>query len=640
MQTDISNTTSQNFNAKSIEDVNLTLSFDLNTLDHLGVKLYYEIPSMLAELISNSWDADAHEITIRLNDLEDKSIIFSDDGEGMNFEELNDCYLKIGRNRRVETGESKTAEGRYILGKKGLGKLSVFGVGKVITVTSIKDNLLNSFEMNYEDIKNSNGTYNPKIIKYNEPTQLSKGTTICISEIQRKSPFDINSLAISLSSRFNVFCEDFKVNLIYNDSTTKSVTNSLYNDEITQFTWNIPSDFKDKLSDKEFNFLIENNINGSINTAEKPLITKKRGIILYSRGKLVQEPKAFNERANDHVFQYMFGSINVDFLDSDPSIDYTSTNRKYLVWDIDENNCLSELYDIISKMVSITSTDWKNKRKKCKEQDILDNFGTDVQSWVKELDEIEKPIASKLTNAILSNDNIDNQEALEYITGIQEMFDFKSFQNFAHKLDSLNMLGSENAIKLLNDWQLIESKEMAKIAIGRIKTIDQFEKYINENASETKVIQKFLEEFPWLLDSKMSKFEREVTFSNLLKRNYNDDFLPEKNRRIDFLCSNENGVIHIIELKRPNIKITIKEIQQITEYVEFINKQHPQSITKVIGYLISDNMNFEPGVPIMIKGLESQCIYVKSYSDLLKEARTYNSSFINAYNEIKEKKEH
>lgn len=51
-------------------------------------------------------------------------------------------------------------------------------------------------------------------------------------------------------------------------------------------------------------------------------------------------------------------------------------------------------------------------------------------------------------------------------------------------------------------------------------------------------------------------------------------------------------------------------------------------------------MNFEPGVPIMIKGLESQCIYVKSYSDLLKEARTYNSSFINAYNEIKEKKEH
>ncbi|NRT75516.1 hypothetical protein [Clostridium beijerinckii] len=82
------------------------------------------------------------------------------------------------------------------------------------------------------------------------------------------------------------------------------------------------------------------------------------------------------------------------------------------------------------------------------------------------------------------------------------MFNFKSFQNFAQELDSLSLLGSENAIKLLNDWQMIESKELAKVAIGRIKTIDQFEKYIKANASETKVIQKFLEEFPWLLDSK------------------------------------------------------------------------------------------------------------------------------------------
>lgn len=33
------------------------MSFDLNTLEHLGVKLYTQYAPMIAELVSNSWDA-------------------------------------------------------------------------------------------------------------------------------------------------------------------------------------------------------------------------------------------------------------------------------------------------------------------------------------------------------------------------------------------------------------------------------------------------------------------------------------------------------------------------------------------------------------------------------------------------------
>lgn len=76
----------------------------------------------------------------------------------------------------------------------------------------------------------------------------------------------------------------------------------------------------------------------------------------------------------------------------------------------------------------------------------------------------------------------------------------------------------------------------------------------------------------------MSKFEREITYTNLLKRNFADESdLPESNRRLDFLCTNSSGIIHIIELKRPNIKLKTKEIQQISEYVEFIESQFPQT---------------------------------------------------------------
>lgn len=197
----------------------------------------------------------------------------------------------------------------------------------------------------------------------------------------------------------------------------------------------------------------------------------------------------------------------------------------------------------------------------------------------------------------------------------------------------------EHAIKLLTDWNTIEAKEYAKIAIGRVKTIEQFEKFIQTNASERDVIQKFLEEFPWLLDAKMSKFEREITYTKLLKQKFNDEsILPESNRRLDFLCTNSAGVIHVIELKRPRIKLTMKEIQQICEYVEFIETQFPQTQGNVKGFLISDNMTYEPGANKYRKGLEKEGIFIKSYSDLLAEARRYNDDLYKMYEDISMKK--
>ena len=136
----------------------------------------------------------------------------------------------------------------------------------------------------------------------------------------------------------------------------------------------------------------------------------------------------------------------------------------------------------------------------------------------------------------------------------------------------------------------------------------------------------------------MAKFQREITFSKILKETYNDDYLPPSNRRIDFLCTNESGVIHIIELKRPSIKLTSKEITQIAEYVEFIKRKYPQNVDYVCGYLISDNMTFDPGVDTIRKGLESQNVFVKSYSDLLAEAKRYNNDVIELYSKIQEKK--
>ena len=97
----------------------LELKFDPNTIEHLGVSLYSQLPSVLAELISNSWDADANAIDISFIDKEgNKEIHLSDDGEGMTLSELNDNYLVIGRNRRKVKKTSKTSSGRKVIREK------------------------------------------------------------------------------------------------------------------------------------------------------------------------------------------------------------------------------------------------------------------------------------------------------------------------------------------------------------------------------------------------------------------------------------------------------------------------------------------------------------------------------------------
>jgi HSP90 family molecular chaperone len=117
----------------------LILKFDPNTIQHLGISLYSQLPSVLSELISNSWDADADNIRLDFFDNNNnKEIVYRDDGIGMDFDELNEKYLLIGRNRRFSESEI-TQKGRKVIGKKGLGKLSIFGICDEIQVKTIKD---------------------------------------------------------------------------------------------------------------------------------------------------------------------------------------------------------------------------------------------------------------------------------------------------------------------------------------------------------------------------------------------------------------------------------------------------------------------------------------------------------------------
>ena len=109
--------------------MSLSLKFDPKTIQHLGVKMYSTLPPALAELISNSYDADSSQVSIEFFEQNGtpKAITIIDNGTGMSLFDIQNKFLVIGRNRREEEGDKPSRQyGRLPTGKKGLGKLALW----------------------------------------------------------------------------------------------------------------------------------------------------------------------------------------------------------------------------------------------------------------------------------------------------------------------------------------------------------------------------------------------------------------------------------------------------------------------------------------------------------------------------------
>jgi len=610
----------------------LILKFDPNTIEHLGISLYSKLPSVLSELVSNSWDADADLVKINFTDKDNvKEILYEDDGIGMTFKELQEKYLVIGRNRRKDTLKQKTTKKRKIIGKKGLGKLSVFGICDVIEVISIRDNLKNHFKMNLQEIRQSkNKSYLPEIIYKNKSTKKKSGTTLILSEIRRKSAFNLESIALSLSKKFLIF-DKMKTSISLNKKGKIHVTNDLKFKELNkQFEWKFPN----KKFDEGYEFWKK--VTGTIITLETPVKdTEMRGIYLTSRGKIVNIAEFYGARDNDQFHSYITGYLEVDFID-DFVDDVISTDRHSLNW---EHEKTKELQEYIHKIIRKIGNEWKAKRAERKRAIIKESRNIDIEEWQKDLPTFEKTLSDKIIDPILENSNIDVEESGNIIGNVIDKFDNQTFKEYASQIADVSKPEDiPILLKLMEEWKAIESKEIKGLAYARIEVIKQFEHYLNTDTKEVPTLHNFLKKFSWLLDPRILEFRDEVTYSNLLKESFPDDDLDEANRRIDFLSSNALGeILYVIEIKRSKFKIDIKALEQAYDYGAFLTERYASEtgFSRVVCYVVggekSGHYKFKSKEKTYI---QSGQVFVKTYRELLEQSKEYHKEFIDTYHKF------
>lgn len=382
------------------------MTFDPRTIEHLGVKMYSTLPPALAELISNSYDADASKVTLIFHEQNSvpESIQIIDNGEGMLASDIQDKFLVIGRNRRKEDGDDlSTKYHRLPTGKKGLGKLALFGLAKTITITTRREGKESQFELDWDSLIQSSSVYNPRTMFVDRPSEKPDGTVIRLSKLKRVSPFNIEGLANSLSKIF-IVDDDFNITLESTDGERLVVNNSRrYSLLEKQFEWDVTS-----LIPSESTY--EGQISGVLYTGETPIKPSSglRGITLFSRGKLVNAPEYFSNSASSHFFQYLTGWLSVDFIDLLDE-DVISTNRQAINWEHEE---MAELRKFLSGVVSQVSKDWRAKRKDLKKDELEKITGIDTEKWLSTLpDDVRAQ-----TNQIV--ETLGGEDALEKFTPV------------------------------------------------------------------------------------------------------------------------------------------------------------------------------------------------------------------------------
>ncbi len=378
-------------------------NISLSVLNHLGRNLYRNFITVLGEAISNSWDADAHNVYITI-DRKERILIVRDDGEGMNDDDFQNKFLKIGYSKRKDKS-THTNSGRPYIGRKGIGKLALLSCAQTITVLTKKrgvelvggiidnagldDAIGNDMSSNEYNLGEPDEAI---IASYGE--QLGEeGTVILFQDLKDsiRNRVEYITKLVALYFRFSLKDPEFNIH-INGKLITIEELNSIKNK--TQFVWILNGMEDPYIRDSNFNFLkskdmsLENKtIKGFIASVEKPSDIKISGtdekltIDLYVNGRLREKDILRHIPIARIVQSYLYGQVHFDSLDDD--VDRFTSSREGVVPDDPK---FKEILGLLDGVIKTVIDDWDVWRTEINEDGDAENLRmTKKQRKSKEL---------------------------------------------------------------------------------------------------------------------------------------------------------------------------------------------------------------------------------------------------------------
>ncbi|EHD8557133.1 ATP-binding protein [Salmonella enterica] len=629
-------------------------------LETMGHNMYSSVAKCLAEFVANAYDADAKNVEIDM-DFERidaaKSVVrekarvekkagtrknasavydplpqeitirIRDDGHGMNAQEIQDCFLAITRNRRLdEQGQQtlQTSESgrRKVMGRKGVGKLAGFGAAEHIRITSKRkgQTYSTSFEMDYSQIKSTiDISDNSFDAVYKEGLQEDEHfTEVVLSNLRcdsmKSSPDTIN---VTLARTFCIldtgFCiringtpvEEEKIDWEYTYPPDTNLDN--------MGKGRVLIDQDDEESAIEFQYIIrfrarpkDHGTDAQITKKRASLPAERRGARIYAHGRLAHGPSLLDLHSGVHNFHaqdYMECIVLADAVD-EYEHDFIVTSREGLNKD---NPVVAALSRQVTELMKTALTEHSKFR------DVLittaieeDEYTKRIMVPIHSLNNKSQKAAKEILKVIGKEHGVKSEIYMEMAPILLQAVNSSEVLTRLIELET-NPGSIRELANSMADLTRMERSDLLKLYRGRNKAINALQKLHDEgNTSRRgkgfeKELHMLLKENPWLVN---------VTYSNFLTSDRQmGDVCRELNRvleidddakdtddetRPDLVYVAANSVscekIIIVELKSPGIDLVKEHLEQLTRYIRkteqhLRTKFHERKI-EVVGYLI------------------------------------------------------
>jgi hypothetical protein len=373
-----------------MQDKNYTFNISLSVLNHLGRNLYRSFVTILGEGVSNAWDADANNVYIYYNP-ENKTLCILDDGVGMDSDDFQGKFLRVGYTKRKNSGSTSPA-GRSFIGRKGIGKLALLSAAETVTVISktITGNLVGGVIDNKgideaidEDTQQADyplGTIDVESFLKEKNIKLGKsGTVVWFDGLKEKTnhTFDFIKKSLALYFRFSLQDSNFKI--YFNDElvTVKELQSLCDN---TQFLWQLndafSDEFIDQMSPKRSDVILDDQkITGFIASVNKPKDRnifgsgERVGIDVFVNGR-VREVDILKHFPRSRIpEQYLYGQVHLNDFDNDEVDRFTSSREGIHVDDPD----FKIIREMLGEAVNSIIDQWDKWRLELRQEGDIDN---------------------------------------------------------------------------------------------------------------------------------------------------------------------------------------------------------------------------------------------------------------------------
>ena len=553
------------------------MTIDLNVLDHLGINLYSNVAAVLTETVANAWDADATEVRIDYDPAK-KVIVITDNGIGMTVSDMNEKFLKVGYRRRLQD-KTTTPLGRHVMGRKGLGKLSLFSIADNVRVESVRSGEQHGLEMAVSKIRAAidgrESRYVPDAISP-EDLIVQKGTRLVLSGLKKgRVPSTMSALRRRLARRFTVIgSSDFKV-LIDGHAVTAFDRDDIRS---VEYLWHIGEKDTER-ADAAPNLTREAilpsrldgwdaawNVKGWIGTAIKPkMLVDAEGnnlnsIVLMAHGRLIQENILDNINDGRLYTKYLTGQLEADFLDFDSEDDIATSDRQR-IQESDPRAAAMSAY--LKSLLSKVEPQWARWRRDTGAEAVVEEHPV-IKEWFDSLDsgyrDQAKSLLAKVNSLPIDNDEDRKMILRDSIMAFERLKLRGTVQDLINAVD----VGADKLIPLIAQRDTLEATLYRDIIKSRIEVIRVFNKIVDDDEKE-KALQQHLFDHMWLLDPTWERADgSELIETRLAQEGVVIPDLTEKERlgRVDIKYRTVLGTHIIVELKRAHRRMGILELQQ------------------------------------------------------------------------------